>query len=129
DESSRDALFVYARIPESASLLEVTATVMKGAIETQTQHSLTLGERGWRWQGKIEIRPVRTDTAELEVELPANWSEFRATSSDIVESVVPSRELPSGRRLMRLIFADPRRRPTTISLEATPAAPNSNDSA
>jgi hypothetical protein len=102
DESSRDAIFAYGRIPETGFPLVVTATVMTGQIESLIQHTLTLGDRGWRWQGKIDIRPLRMDVAQLEVEVPANWSEFRTTSADTVESVVPSRELPAGRRLMRL---------------------------
>jgi hypothetical protein len=65
----------------------------------------------------------------LEIELPANWSEVRPTSAEIVESVAVARDLGNGRKLMRLTFAVPRRRPTSFTLEAKPAVNGGSDAA
>src|SRR5204863_6489937 len=89
---------------------------------------LTLGEGGWRWQGKIELRPIRTEAAVLDLEVPANWTDVRAASADIVESIVPIGGF-GLRRVIRLVFAEPRRRPTTVVLDGVPPASASSDQA
>ena len=129
EDSPQDAVFVYSRTADSGSIMDVVAERVAGVIESTVQHTLTLNERGWRWQGKIELRPIRTEATAFEIELPAYWSELRPTSAEIVESVAVARDLGNGRKLMRLTFAAPRRRSTSITLEAKPAVDGGSNGA
>jgi hypothetical protein len=117
DESSRDAVFAYYRLPESGTPLEIEVQPARGEVETQTSHQLTLTERGWRWQGKIDVRPVRTEVMALDLDVPAELQELRPASAELVESLTPQRDLGPGRRLVRVQLAEARRRPFTITLE------------
>jgi hypothetical protein len=117
NETSRDAFFEYYRLPESGTLLEVEVQPARGEVETLIGHQLTLAERGWRWQGKIEVRPVRTEVTVLDFDIPAELQELRPSSAELVESITPQRETTPGRRLVRVQLAEARRRSFSFTLE------------
>jgi hypothetical protein len=117
DETGRDAVFDYWSLPASGAPLEVDIQTSRGEVEAQMSQQFTLGERGWKWQGRLEIRPVRTEVHAVEFDVPDELKEFHSTSPEVVEAVTPGRSLGPGRRLVRVQFADARRRPTTINLE------------
>jgi len=117
DEGSRDAVFEYWSLPTSGSPLEVDIQAVRGEVEAQLGQQLTLGERGWRWQGKLDLRPVRTEIHAVELDVPDQLKELHATSAEVVEAITPGRALGSGRKLFRIQLADARRRPTSVSLE------------
>jgi hypothetical protein len=127
DEAARDAVFEYWSLPASGSPLEFDVQAVRGEVETQLAQQFTLAERGWRWQGKLDVRPVRTEVHAIDLDVPDELKELHATSPEVVESVTPGRPLGPGRKLVRVQLADARRRPTTISLEGlfTPAGAGS----
>jgi len=117
DDALRDAVFEYWSLPGSGSPLEVDIQQVRGEVEAQLVQQFTLVERGWRWQGKLELRPVRTEVHSVELDVPDELKELHATTADVVESVTPGRALGPGRKLVRIQLADARRRPTSINLE------------
>src|SRR5439155_14994388 len=70
DDAGRDAAFAYYRLPESGSPLEIDVQPARGEVETQVSHQLTLAERGWRWQGRFDVRPVRAEVRAIDLEVP-----------------------------------------------------------
>jgi hypothetical protein len=117
DETSHDAVFAFFRVPAEGSPLTIEIQSAHGEVETQVGYQLTLAERGWRWQGKLDVRPVRTEVTSFEVEVPAEWQDLRATSAEIVEAIVPVLEA-AGRRVVRVQLAEPHRKPFSVTLEA-----------
>jgi hypothetical protein len=117
DDAARDAVFEYWSLPASGSPLEVDIQAVRGEVEAQLSQQFTLAERGWRWQGKLDLRPVRTEVHAVELDVPDELKELHATSAEVVEAITPGRALRPGRKLFRVQLADARRRPTTINLE------------
>jgi hypothetical protein len=117
DEASRDAVFTYRSLPPDGVPLEVDVQPVGGAVEVHLAQQLTLTERGWRWQGRFDLRPVRTEATGLALDVPDELGELRAASADVVESIVPGRDRVAGRRLVNVQFADARRRPFSFTLE------------
>jgi hypothetical protein len=117
DELNHDAVFTYHSLPESGTPLEIDILPMRGDVETHVSHQLTLVERGWRWQAKIDVQPVRTEVTFLDLDMPDELHELRPTSAELVEALTPVRDLTAGWKQMRVQLAEVRRRPFTIVLE------------
>ncbi len=117
DEAGHDAVFTYYRLPEAGTPLEVEVQPARGEVETQVVHQLTLTERGWRWQGRFDVRPVRKDVMTLDLEVPMELQELRPVSAEVVDSLTALRDAAPGRRLVRLQLAESRRRAFTFTLE------------
>ncbi len=127
-EGSDDTAFTYSRIP-TGPLLEIEVTALKGEVETTIGHQLTLSEIGWRWQGRLEVRPVRAEVGHLDIELPPELQEFRAVSAELVESIRPLQNGGAGRRVVRLQLAESRRKPFAVVLEGVFPLPSGATSA
>jgi hypothetical protein len=111
-----ESTLTYSRVPDGP-LLEVEVTALKGEVETTAGHQFTLTEGGWRWQGRFEVRPVRADVAQLDLELPPELQDFRPASAELVESVRPLQDGDPGRRVVRLQLAESRRKPFAVAVE------------
>lgn len=117
ESAPNETVFTYALLPASGELVRVAPQKLPGQVDGQFQHQLSLNERGWRWQGRLELRPIRREVADLEIETPPELLECRSASPEVVVSFTESGVGPGGRRRWRLHFADPLRRPTSIALD------------
>jgi hypothetical protein len=117
DESNHDAVFSFFRVPAEGSPLVIDVQAVRGEVETEVAHQLALAERGWRWQGKFDVRPIRTEVTAFDLELPLEWQDVRPTSAESVEALTTVREA-DGRKLVRVQLAEPHRKPFAFTLEA-----------
>jgi hypothetical protein len=116
DPGSR-AMFAFFRLPETGSPLAIEFRPARGDVETQIAQQLTLAERGWRWQAKFDVRPVRTEVTAIDLEVPAELQDLRPTSAELVEGVTPLPDTSGTRRLVRIQLAEAHRKPFAFSLE------------
>jgi hypothetical protein len=117
DDAGVNAVFSFYRLPESGSPLEIDVQPARGDVETQLAQQFTLGERGWRWQGKFDVHPVRTDVTAIDLEVPAELQELRPASAELVEGLNPLRDATGGRRVVRVQLAEARRKAFTVTLD------------
>jgi hypothetical protein len=117
DDAGRESVFTFFQLPESGSPLAIDVQPARGNVETQCAHQLTLGERGWRWQGKFEVRPIRTEVTAIDLEVAANLQDLRPTSAELVEGISSVRDAPEGRKVVRIQLAEARRKAFTFTLE------------
>lgn len=122
-EGGEDSTFAYSRVPDGP-LLEIEVRAHKGEVETTVGHQFSLAEGGWRWQGRIDVRPVRAEVGYLDIDLPPELQDFRPTSAELVDSVKPIGDADAPRKVVRLQLAEPRRKPFAITVEGLfPIAP------
>jgi hypothetical protein len=117
DDSGRESVFTFFQLPESGSPLAIDVQPARGNVETQCAHQLTLGERGWRWQGKFDVRPIRTEVTAIDLEVPADLQDLRPTSAELVEGISQVRDAPEGRKIVRIQLAEGRRKAFTFTLD------------
>jgi hypothetical protein len=117
DEANHDAVFSFFRLSETGSLLTIDVQPARGDVETQVFHQLTLGERGWRWQGKFDVRPIRTELTAVDLELPAELQDLRSTSAELVEGITQVQDAAGDRPVVRVQLAEGRRKAFTFTLE------------
>jgi hypothetical protein len=117
DDGSREAVFTFFQLPESGSPLAIDAQPARGDVETQCAHQLTLAERGWRWQGKLDVRPIRTEVTAIDLEVPSELQELRPASVELVEGISPVRDATGGRKVVRIQLAEARRKAFSFTLE------------
>jgi hypothetical protein len=117
DDAGHEAVFTFFQLPESGSPLTIDAQPARGDIETQCAHQLTLAERGWRWQGKFDVRPIRAEVTSIDLEVPAELQELRPASAELVEGISPVRDSAGGRKVVRVQLAEARRKAFTFTLE------------
>ncbi len=116
-DAGASAVFTFFRLPESGSPLAIDVQPAHGDVETQCAHQLTLAERGWRWQGKFDVRPIRTEVTAIDLEVPGELQELRSASAELVEAIAPVRDVPGGRKVVRVQLAEARRKAFTFTLE------------
>jgi hypothetical protein len=117
DDVGHEAVFAFTQLPDAGTLLEIDVQAARGEVETQISHQLALTERGWRWQGKFDVRPVRTEVTSIDLEVPAELQELRATSAEVVEGLTARPDSAGPRKVMRVQLAEGRRRTFTFTLE------------
>jgi hypothetical protein len=117
DEANHDAVFSFYRLPDTGSPLTIDVQPVRGDVETQVAHQLTLGERGWRWQGKFDVRPIRTEVTAIDLEVPAELQDLRASSAELVEGITPLPDAAGDRPVVRVQLAEGRRKAFTFTLE------------
>lgn len=114
DDSRRDfrptAAFIYSlpaleKPPASPPpLLGLELETIKGTVEARIDHTLTLSERGWQVQTRIQVTPpLRGELRELTVELPVGYE-------------AEERQRRAGEPV-REITIDPESREATIALD------------
>ena len=94
--------------------LEVRGAV--GGIQTHVRHALQWIESGWRLKTEINVVPIRTEVAHLDLEVPSLVL-VSAGKEKRVESVSTLRELGSGRQAKRLWLAGTERTPFSLTIE------------
>lgn len=126
EDANHESVFDFFQLPESGSPLTIEVQPASGDVETHVEHQLTMAERGWRWQGKFEVTPIRTEATCVDVDVPAEIQSLRVLSAEIVEGISPLRDLADDRKLVRVQLAESRRRPFTFTLEGIYANLGSN---
>lgn len=117
DSAANETTFQYSALAGAGELLRVTPQQLAGQVDTQVQHQLSFTERGWRWQGRLEIRPIRVAVPFIDIETPGELLEFRSASPETVESATVRGNGDGERRILRIQFVESLRKPTTIALE------------
>lgn len=120
-DSLRREAFAFGTTPPAGNLLDFDYQLARGELDVGVQHLVAWSEAGSRLTSRFELRPVRRETDRIEIEVPPEWSDLRWSPAEVVESVGPPREGPTG-RIYSLRLAEPARKPVAIELQATTLA-------
>ncbi len=59
--------------PVNAPLLTVEAYPVEGAVRVRPVYQLELTDAGWKVRAEIFVKPIRTEVAEVTIDVPAEW--------------------------------------------------------
>jgi hypothetical protein len=85
DDTNSAALFRLATgptgaVPAATPLLVVEAWPVEGAIRVKPTYKFKLTEAGWRVAMEVVVKPIRTETDALTIEVPAEWRGIESES-------------------------------------------------
>jgi hypothetical protein len=126
DANAPDAVYAFGTRPlnsgaQNTPWLFLDAEVLRGEVQTQTTHTLTLAEGGWRLITEIRANPIRTEIDHLDFDIPAELQELQASPPALVAGFeqVPS----AGPRRWQLRLMRPRRTEFVCKVEGFVALP------
>jgi hypothetical protein len=100
--------------PRLRDLLRVQAQPARTYTRVQPSYSLRRTEAGWRLEVEAAVTPVRTEVAQVVVEVPAGWQSLEAGPLELVEGV---EEVEAGRQYA-IRLAAPQKAAFALTLSA-----------
>lgn len=131
-DASTLAVFTYGNLPPvhppqpAPAPLTVDIIPVKGVVETKTEHTLTLTDRGWRVVSRIRVDPLRTRVERLRVELPAGYQydeKLPVSPAELIENPIEITSQPSSIRVADIKLFSRTTHPFTVVMEGLVAVP------
>lgn len=110
-------LFEFLSLPANGVLADLDPQPVKGELEAKSNHTLRLMESAWRLSSKFELRPNQRDADRIELEVPADLTDFRLIPADVFEVMGVAKTTAAGSRLIPLRPTTVTRAPLTLILE------------
>ncbi|HEV3142246.1 MAG TPA: hypothetical protein VGZ47_00010 [Gemmataceae bacterium] len=98
DSNAPDLQYAFGDRPltpaaQNTPWLFVDAETLRGEVRTQTTHTLTLAEGGWRIVTEIRAAPLRTEIDHLDLDIPTELQELQAGPPALVAGL---EQAPAG---------------------------------